>query len=156
MTIPYGRILYAIDLSDHDDHVLREAIALAAQNGAELLVLHVMQEMDAAVVNYVASVIGEDRFADLELDHEAELKVQLQERIARIAGDEASRKVSVEVCHGLPVGEILKTAESWNADLVVLGSHGRGRLQTLFLGSVAEQLLHRLTRPALVVPLPHQ
>jgi glycerol-3-phosphate O-acyltransferase len=94
-----------------------------------------------------------------ELEHEAELKTELQARIARVVarGNVAEDCIaSVEVRHGHPVGEILKFAETCDADLVVLGSQGKGRLQTFLLGSVAEQVLHRLRRSALIVPVSPQ
>ena len=85
-----------------------------------------------------------------------ELKTELQAWISRVIAREnvsADCIASVEVRHGHPVGEILKSADACAADLVVLGSHGKGRLQTFLLGSVAEQVLHRLRRSALVVPV---
>ena len=153
----YRTILLATDLSEGAEHVLQHAVMLAAQHAAELHVLHVMQEMDAAVVNYVASVMGEDRFADYELEHEAELKTELQAWITRVlvrVNVSEDCIAAVEVRHGHPSGEIVKFADTCDADLVVMGSHGKGRLQTFLLGSVAEQVLHRLRRSALIVPVP--
>ncbi|MBW2477388.1 MAG: universal stress protein [Deltaproteobacteria bacterium] len=161
MAIKCGTILFATDLTDNAAHALEYALDMATRYQAKLHVLHVMPEMDARVVNYVASVIGEDQFADYELAHEADIQGQLKERVKQFTQGEvdslrinSGEHVSIEVCHGQPVEEILRRAESLDADLVVLGSHGKGRMHYVFLGSVAEKVLHRLNRPALVVPLP--
>ncbi|HEY7746773.1 MAG TPA: universal stress protein [Desulfuromonadales bacterium] len=44
-------------------------------------------------------------------------------------------------------------ADRIDADLIVLGSHGKGRLKYAFLGSVAEKVLRKTQRPAMIVPL---
>jgi nucleotide-binding universal stress UspA family protein len=57
------------------------------------------------------------------------------------------------VHHGNPVEQILQMADRIDADLIVLGSHGKGKLKYAFLGSVAEKVLRKTLRPAMVVPL---
>lgn len=55
--------------------------------------------------------------------------------------------------------ELTKFAREWHADLVVLGSHGRGRVKQLLLGSTVTALVHESMRPVLVVshePQPQQ
>ncbi|MGB3343220.1 MAG: universal stress protein [Aequorivita sp.] len=53
---------------------------------------------------------------------------------------------------GNPLEDILKTAENWKDDLLVLGRHGRTGLKHLFTGSVAERVLHHTNIPIMVVP----
>ena len=144
MAITFRTVLFATDLTENAAYALEYALEIATRYEAKLHVLHVMPEMDARVVNYVASVIGEDRFADYELAHEADIQGQLKERVKRFAqGTVDSLRInsgelaSIEVCHGQPVEEILRKAEGLDADLVVLGSHGKGRMHYVFLGSVA-------------------
>jgi nucleotide-binding universal stress UspA family protein len=54
---------------------------------------------------------------------------------------------------GIPVDLILSQAESLRVDLIVLGSHSRGPISHLFLGSVADGVLQRARCPVLIVPL---
>src|SRR6185369_13662644 len=56
-----------------------------------------------------------------------------------------------EVCEGEPWREIVSLAEEMPSDLVVMGTHGRGGLEQLLLGSVAEKLIPRLPCPVLTV-----
>jgi len=155
----YQTILYATDLSDNSAAALRHAMTVAERFDARVTILHVMPEMDASIVGYVATVIGEDRMAELELEHEKELQETIREKVAgfvknELGGEKDLRGIAdIEVHHGNPVVEILKAADRTDADLLVIGSHGKGRLQYAFLGSVAEKLLNKSTRPILVVPL---
>ena len=64
---------------------------------------------------------------------------------------EANAAVEVEICEGDPWKEIKAAAERWPADLVVMGTHGGGGLEQLFLGSVTEKLMHHLPCPVLTV-----
>ena len=52
---------------------------------------------------------------------------------------------------GSPVTEIVKAAKDWPADLIVIGSHGRGGIRRALLGSVAEGVMRQAPCPVLVV-----
>ena len=52
---------------------------------------------------------------------------------------------------GKPASEILKAATEWPADVIVIGSHGRGGVQRALLGSVAEAVMRRSPCPVLVI-----
>ncbi|KIH75961.1 Nucleotide-binding universal stress protein, UspA family [Geoalkalibacter ferrihydriticus] len=156
----YRTILYASDLSPNAAHAFRHAAALARSFDARICILHVLPEVESAVLNYVATVMGEDRLADLELGHKDDVRTEIEARIEAFAreelGDHPEDKARIDeirVRHGNPVARILTEADEINADLIVLGSHGKGRLHYTFLGSVAEKVLHRAKRPVLVVPL---
>ena len=80
-----------------------------------------------------------DVFAKKELEH-------FPEDLARFSG--------TEVVIGHPVIKILETANRLDVDLIVMGTHGKGAIEHAFLGSVAEKVLKKSTRPVFVVPLP--
>ncbi len=61
-------------------------------------------------------------------------------------------KVWTFVEKGKPFEAILKTAEEWNADLIVLGTHGRTGLTHLLMGSVAEKVIRHSEKPVFIVP----
>jgi len=155
----YKTILYATDLSENSAVALRQALILARRFEARLTILHVMPEMESSIVSYVATVIGEDRMAELELEHEKEIRETIRKKVEDFVRNEAlgekelNRIADIEVHHGNPAVEILKVAKQQDADLLVVGSHGKGRLEYALLGSVAEKLLRRSTRPILVVPM---
>ena len=61
-------------------------------------------------------------------------------------------KVWTFVEEGKPFEEILKVAKEWNADLIVLGTHGRTGLSHLLMGSVAEKVIRHSTKPIFIIP----
>ena len=66
--------------------------------------------------------------------------------------DENGVRSKILVTSGHPAEEIIKEAESSNADLIVMGSHGRSALAAAFLGSVTYSIIHNETKiPVLVV-----
>ena len=160
MNARYRTILYATDLTANAARAFSHALDLAQLYDAELHVLHVMPEMDASVVNYVASIVGEDRFSDLELEHEDEMKTTIRAKVDAFMRDNVADVESglahvkgIHVHHGTPVAEILLLADKLNADLIVLGSHGKGMINYAFLGSVAEKVLRKCHRPVMIIPL---
>jgi nucleotide-binding universal stress UspA family protein len=156
----YKTILYATDLTENAAHAFRHAVGIARCHRALIHILHVLPETETAVLNYVSTVMGEDRLADLELAHKAEVQDEIRKRLHEFAKaeladrpDDVERIAGIEIHHGNPAAEILKAADRQNADLIVLGSHGKGALKYAFLGSVAEKVLRKSHRPVVVVPL---
>lgn len=156
----YKTILYATDLTQNAAHAFRHAVGIARCHQARIYILHVLPEMEPAVLNYVSTVMGEDRLAELELAHKAEVQDEIRKRLHEFAKieladhpEDVERIAGIEVHHGNPAAEILKAADRLNADLIVLGSHGKGALKYAFLGSVAEKVLRKSQRPVVVVPL---
>ncbi len=57
---------------------------------------------------------------------------------------------------GDPAGEILEKADELKADMLILGTHGKGPLGHAFLGRVAEKVLQRIEIPVFIVPIPKE
>jgi nucleotide-binding universal stress UspA family protein len=140
------QILVAIDFSEHTDSLLRHATELARATGAALTLLHVAAP-DPAFVGLAAGPqsVRDARAHTLDLEHR---------ELARMA--EALQKDGIPgralLRTGATVEKILDEAERLSADLIVVGSHGRGPLGTTFVGSVSRRLLHHAACPVLVVP----
>ena len=156
----YKKILYATDLSINSAHAFKHAISLARRYNAKITLLHILPEVDASTMNYVATVMGEEKLAGLELEHKAEIKDEIRLRLHKFAKEElidhpedVERIADIEVHYGNPVAHILQHADGLEVDMIVLGSHGKGALKYAFLGSVAEKVLRKSHRPMLVVPL---
>ncbi|MBE0617270.1 MAG: universal stress protein [Proteobacteria bacterium] len=152
----YQTILYATDLSPNAARAFRHAVSLAAHYGAKIHLLHVLAETETAVVNYVATVMGEDKLADLELEHHNEVRAEILGRLETFTREELPPDLphgcvsGIEVVHGDPAEEILETAGRIGADLIVMGSHSRGRLRQVLLGAVTERVLRRASCPVFV------
>lgn len=156
----YKTLLYATDLSANAAHAFRHAISLSRAYNARIHLLHVLPEIDPGMMNYISTVIGEDKLTGLELEHKDEIKDQIRMRLHQFAKEELvdhpedlDRIGDIEIHHGNPTAQILLAADRVDADLIVIGSHGKGALKYAFLGSVAEKLLRKSPRAILVVPL---
>jgi nucleotide-binding universal stress UspA family protein len=137
------RILCAIDRSPSSLQAFGYALALARWQSARLNLLEVIEEAPPPGVNRAPTsdgVLNETR-KTLERDLRRVLT-------ARRASDV---KVEISLRNGNVVQEILAQAKTSRPDLVVIGSHGRGGIQRLVLGSVAEKVLRLATCPVLTV-----
>ncbi|PLX89395.1 MAG: hypothetical protein C0618_01300 [Desulfuromonas sp.] len=161
MGIELTKILVAKDLSKESSNVIRYALQLGSKFHAQVYVLHVMPTVDSSVLNMVALTMGADKLARLNAANEAELAEQTREQLHKIIQseqelieEEIKHPPQIEVHHGEPVPMILSTADRLDVDMIVLGSHSKGRLHYAFLGSVAEKILRKTHRAVTIVP-PH-
>ncbi len=159
MSISLKTILVAKDLSPESSNVIRYAIELGLKFHAQVHILHVIPTVDRAVLNMVAISMGADKLAVLNAENEASLTAETRQQLnAALKGEtelleEALKHPPiVEVHHGEPVETILTTADHLDADLIILGSHSKGRLHYAFLGSVAEKILRKSQRAVFIVP----
>jgi nucleotide-binding universal stress UspA family protein len=135
------KILVAVDGSAASLHAAKMALELAKATGAELSAVYSVPpvalpgEVPFTVVNDVVK-------ADT-----ARGKALLEEVLKEIGGQQAQALL----IEGSPAERIAETAEAQGFDLVVVGSRGRNAVARLFLGSVADRLVHICKKPVLVV-----
>jgi nucleotide-binding universal stress UspA family protein len=159
MSIQVKRILVAKDLSKESSNVIRYALELGGKFDAEIHVLHVMPTVDHAVLNMVAISMGPDRLAELNAMNEKDLGEQTRRQLNVILEEETrrgdvqlSKPPQIEVHHGEAAPVILDVADRLDADMIILGSHTKGKLHYAFLGSVAEKILRKTHRTVVIVP----
>lgn len=144
----YQRILVAIDGSETARRGLDEAIRLAQAGGGRLLLTHVIEEPLPLTVN------GDWSLPSLPLEAWREAGERLLETAlahCHQAGVEAETRL-IEA-GGRRIGPLIaEAALDWQADLIVVGTHGRRGLDRLLLGSVAEGILRTTRTPVLLLP----
>src|SRR5690606_1539263 len=79
------------------------------------------------------------------------LKKEAEQTLHQLAEMYHGNELMKFMPEGNPDDDILKTAKNWNADLLVLGTHGRTGLKHLLMGSVAERVLRHSDIPVMVV-----
>jgi len=137
----FNRILIAVNDSDPANLALEAGAQLAAQLGATVGVVHVVVP---AFVYTPDVAIADDRILT-ELRREG--RDLLRRAAARIPPSVRCEQFMTE---GDPADRIVDAADQFGADLIVLGTHGRGRISQFFLGSTAEAVIRRATCPVLV------
>jgi nucleotide-binding universal stress UspA family protein len=141
----FHRILVPVDGSETSTKALRAALQLAREVAANVRVLHTLD--DAEYLPTAALDYGGDT---LKLGREqADKIVQEALEFARDAGVQADSRLVEKL--GLRLGDVVaEEARSWQADLVVVGTHGRRGASRLLLGSGAEQVIRQSPVPVLV------
>lgn len=157
----YDTILVTSDFTPNSDHAFKHAVMLARQNNAKIHLLHVIQQIDSSARGYISSVIGESRLAEFEKNNYENAQLELQKELDEFAAKELknypqdlARFAGSRVVVGQPVYQILEIADELDADVIVMGTHGKGVIEHAFLGSVAEKVLRKATRPVFTIPLP--
>jgi nucleotide-binding universal stress UspA family protein len=137
-------ILVPTDFSECSDQALAYGRAMAATFGATLHLLHVVQDP------YTQPWAAEAFPAPLG-DMLAQWQEQARARLEGLVPDNERAGVTVAVQVGGPFQEIVAYAEAQHIDLIVIGTHGRGPLGHMLLGSVAEKVVRRAPCPVLTV-----
>ena len=147
----YQRVLVTIDDSDISQLALQEAIRLAGMFEARLCIAH---GIDAVTTNAYKRTDREEFLAPQIAAGQAIL--ERAGSAAREAGLESEeRLIEVDTMGRGRLPElVIKEATEWEADLIVVGTHGRKGVSLLLQGSVAEGIVRIATKPVLVVPDP--
>ena len=145
--LPIKKIVCPLDLSDFSARVAEYAVTMARAFGSEILVVYV-----APSVNQYAVLDMPPQ--SLELFTE-ELSASAVKHMGKVTTDLfAGVKVETKVLTGNPAEEIIKTARENNADLIVMGTHGRKGVDLLVFGSVADKVVKNSKIPVLTVHPP--
>ena len=147
--IDLHRILVPTDFSKYSANAVTYAAAFADKFGAELVVLHVVQ--DLALFIPEAVLIAPVMTPPLE-----QFKAAAQAALEKVVRDMnlTGLKVQTEIASGVPFAEIIRVARAQNVDLIVMGTHGHTGLAHMLLGSVAEKVVRKAPCPVLTVRHP--
>jgi nucleotide-binding universal stress UspA family protein len=147
--IQLQRILLPTDFSEYSAAARKYACAFADQFQAELHVLHVIQDLAPLVPEPGAVLMPPvDYLRELEQNAHAMLERALDVQWS------VGKKITKVVRQGPPFLEIIRYAQEANIDLIVLGTHGRGGLAHMLMGSVAEKVVRKAPCPVLSVRHP--
>jgi nucleotide-binding universal stress UspA family protein len=141
----YNRILIAIDDSNTSIRAAKHGLKLSSKLGASCAIVFVID----------TAVISEDVFAEeISLDQLTKLKKKANDTLNLIATKFPEYTFERFMPEGKPSQGIIKIAEDWEADLIVMGTMGKSGLKRIFMGSTAENTLRHSSVPILVVPPP--
>lgn len=141
----YKKILVAVDLSDESSMVLDKARDLAKKYGAELSMVHVIEPIAIGYAVEVSSI-------DIEGLHE-EASRQARNSLLEMGTNIGIPEHRLHSLLGQPAREIRELAKKIEADLIVMGGHGRHGWELLF-GSTSSDVAHGVGCDLLVVRIP--
>ena len=142
------RILVPVDFSECSRLALRRADELAKAFDAKVDVVHVWQA--PAFISPEAMVGATPQGQTLAQLAEQQAEKSLQSFVAH-ARNGGVRIDSVRTLNGEPAHTIVQEAEHGDYDLIAMGTHGRTGLSHMLLGSIAEKVVRRASRPVMTV-----
>jgi nucleotide-binding universal stress UspA family protein len=143
--IDLHRILVPTDFSKPSQSALKYAAAFAEKFASEIYLLHVVQDLSLFLPDAVSG-------APPYLPPADQMITVVRESLDKLAGEQF-RGVSVKclVREGAPFYEILTCARENDVDLIIMGTHGRGIIAHMLMGSVAEKVVRKAPCPVLTV-----
>jgi len=133
-------VLYPTDFSDHAQRAFAYVSKLVECGARRVTLLHVQDK--AKLGRHL-----KDRLEEFNRIDEERLGM-LRDRLTNM-GD---ADIDIEIPYGASIGEILKRTGNGGASVVVMGSHGRGFIGELFLGSVSHNVARHSEAPVLLIP----
>jgi len=166
--IQIKKILYATDLSETAVHAFSYAVSLANIYGASITILHVLAEFPGE--EFVTNMINTDTWEEIKSRHYSEARNQLidkkrdhvalkevleafSEESKADAEDQTFVTDEILIKTGAPAEIIVQTAKERNCDFIVMGTHGRGVIADVLIGSTAKWVVRQSLTPVLVIRL---
>ncbi len=164
------KILFPTNLSRQSRSAFEYAVSMANRYGAAITLLHVMAEVSRSADVRLRSLLGEERWQELQESHEQEARQiligkkkegamirecldEFCENVRTDLGEIGFTTEDIVVARGNVVDEILSEAQSRACDLIIMGYHVRGKLEEAVLGSTTRRLLRRSKIPVMLVQL---
>jgi nucleotide-binding universal stress UspA family protein len=138
------RIVIATDGSPGSHEAVGVGVELAAEQGAAMTFVHVLPADEFVVSGRLGPALPKPHHVEMD-----ESEVALRE--AADAAEAAGVSYTLELLSGNTVDEIVAVADSADADMIVIGSRGRGPMTSALLGSVSQGVLSESRRPVLIV-----
>lgn len=139
------KILIAVDGSPHTRKALDYLASHRAAfvTGHELLIVHVCIGIPGHVARHVSK--------DVVTDYYAEKSAKVIDPVTHDLAELGIANYTMELRHGHAAEEILKVADTSNADLIVMGTHGQGLFDRVLMGSVATKVIADSDKAVLLV-----
>jgi nucleotide-binding universal stress UspA family protein len=149
----FKKIVCAIDFSDCSMHALNYATSLAQEADAHLTVVHVLElPPDVFREGHEDMLTAPPRLREYIAVTEEESRARLRDAISDRVREYCT--VDTVLAAGKPYREIIRIAEEQSADLLVIGTHGRGTVDRLLFGSTAQHVVRQATCPVLTLRTP--
>lgn len=142
--IKLKNILCPIDHSECSKEALKYAVSFAMKDEAKLYLLHVID---------IRSFDKDMEIMDVKMPDDEDTIERLKTKLLECVPEEIRSDMQIEamVVRGIPFAEIISIAKKNNADMIVMGTHGRTGLAHIMIGSVSEKVVRKAHCPVLTV-----
>lgn len=138
------KILCAVDLSEHSRSVAEYATTIAKATGAKVVVVYTAPSLSQYVGFHVPPNTIENFVGEIVTGAEKSMESFVTENFP---GVDAKGQVLI----GYAAEEIINRAEDENADMIIMGTHGRKGIDRILFGSVAEKVVKNAKQPVLTI-----
>ena len=145
------KILLPCDLTTNGSKIIPYVLSVAEKYNSTIYLLHVVEDLHE-LAPYPYSGLGKD-----QIIHEKASKKALLNKVGKMCDEvcdehfQGCSNISKVIVVGHPVAEILKFVESEDIDLIIMGTHGRSRMEHVIFGSVAENVVKKSPVPVLTI-----
>ena len=143
----FKKIICPVDFSEPSECALAQAVTMAEQADAELLLITVVSPVPVAAYTEGTLFTEINNLQDQLPDLAQKQLAALRDKFCATV----SERTSLHVAIGIPFVEIVRYAREKEADLIVMGSHGRTGIEHLLIGSVTERVVRKASCSVLVV-----
>ena len=140
------KLLVAVDLSESTQTIVEKVEEINKEYPAKVWILH-NAEPEPDILEFKVDPLAARENLAKKFHNE---HCQIQEIANRLR--KAGLDATALLVHGETVESILKEASDLDVDMIVVGTHGRGAMYQLLVGSVSEGILHKSRYPVLVIP----
>jgi nucleotide-binding universal stress UspA family protein len=149
------KVLIALDYDPTAQKIAETGFSLAKAVGAEIVLLHIIVDVDYYATPEYSPIVGFIGFSDNvepNLLNKEVLKKAAKHFLDKIKHHLGDETIQTVVKEGDIADVILKTAKETHADTIVMGTHSRNWLENVLVGSTAEKVLNHATIPLYIIP----
>jgi len=166
------RILYTTDLSESSIAVFEQTVGLAAQTGASIVMLHVIEDGSSGQQNRLIHLVDRSAYEKIRQESQEMIKhvligkqrtIPLIQNALKELCDSTSEKIcgaatpvtidGIEVKYGNVAEAIIEVCETAQCDLVAIGYYQKGSLLKALMGSAGKSVIQQSKKPLFLVPI---
>lgn len=143
------KILFPCDVTENSSKILPYVLSVSEKYGSTIYLLHVVPDLQKWAKEYISHT---SPYASLDMFKKEALE-GAEKAMDRVCEEQLQSCPNFQrrVVSGDPATEILKTIETEDMDMVIMGTHGRKGLEHIILGSVAENVVRKSAVPVMTI-----
>ncbi|WP_047418807.1 universal stress protein [Cellulophaga sp. Hel_I_12] len=135
------KIVLAVDGSDFSKVAIKKLAKFPLPQGSEISIINVYEHPAMSTPELISTTVTLDVYYQEFIANAEKIGKKIVSEAGKVLKEKnSSLRITTNVVSGLPKKEILEKAESFDADLIVVGSQGQGAFSRLLLGSVSQYL----------------